>query len=164
MSPRKRRSSRRHPRRLGRVDPALQALEELTRGHLNSLGRRKRRDYKTGSGAKRRLARGDGKSRPRKIESAGTAAQAYIAVRRSTVSASAPSASAAIPPSPIEKPIEIPEASPIREGRYSWLITPVTPNVETTQTPTSASAAAPSQPPTATKATINGGAARSVAS
>jgi hypothetical protein len=57
--------------------------------------------------------------KPRTIASAGTAAQAYMAVLRSMLSATAPSASAAIPPSPIEKPIEIPDASPMRLGRYS---------------------------------------------
>ena len=36
----------------------------------------------------------------------------------------------------------------MRDGRYSWDITIVTPKVPITQTPTSASATAPATPPT----------------
>jgi hypothetical protein len=38
----------------------------------------------------------------------------------------------------------------MRRGKYSWLITIVTPKVPITQTPTSASAIAPIAPPTTT--------------
>ena len=66
-------------------------------------------------------------------------------------SATAPSAAAATPPRPIEKPIEIPEARPSRLGMYSWVITWIRPKVPTTQTPTNARATIPAVPPTAMK-------------
>src|SRR5919197_59170 len=97
----------------------------------------------TGSAATRRRARGDGSSAAKTRPATGAAAAAYIALRRSIVSAIAPRPTAATPPRPIERPIARPDAIPIRRGRYSWLITIVTPKAPITQTPTSASATAP---------------------
>ena len=57
---------------------------------------------------------------------------------------------AAIPPRPIAKPIESPDASPTRAGMYSWLMTSVTPNVPITAMPAKKSAIAPTAPPTRT--------------
>src|SRR6184192_339592 len=135
---------------LGRVDSCLERLEEFA-GAVHA-----RRAYTTGSGVRRRLTRDDGSSAASTNPGTAAAAAAYIAVRRSTESASAPSAMAAIPPRPIESPIERPDAIPIRRGRYSWLITIVTPKVLITHTPTSASATAPSTPPTSTYASVKG--------
>ena len=44
----------------------------------------------------------------------------------------------------------------MRRGRYSWLMTMVTPKVEITEIPTPASAIAPGTPPTITKTRISG--------
>src|SRR5919197_4095228 len=110
----------------------------------------------TGSAATRRRARGDGSSAAKTRPATGAAAAAYIALRRSIVSAIAPRPTAATPPRPIERPIDRPEAIPIRRGRYSWLITMVTPKVPITQTPTSASATAPRTPPTRMYASARG--------
>jgi enoyl-CoA hydratase/carnithine racemase len=68
---------------------------------------------------------------------------------------------AATPPRPIAKPVERPEATPIDRGRYSWDITIVSPNVPTIEMPASASATAPTTPPTTTKTRISGPAAPS---
>src|SRR5919201_440622 len=142
---------RRQPTRLGRIDPRLKGFEELPRafGHWP-------RAYITGSAASRRRARLDGSSAASTRPATGAAAAAYIALRRSIESATAPRPTAATPPSPMERPIASPEAIPIRRGRYSWLITIVTPNVLITQTPTSARATAPRTPPTTTYARISG--------
>ena len=77
-------------------------------------------------------------------------------MRRSTESATAPRKTAATPPRPIEKPIERPDAVPIRDGRYCCAITIVIPNVPITAIPTTASAIAPAAPPTRTKTSISG--------
>src|SRR5688572_11574473 len=106
-----------------------------TRGRLHHSG--------AGSTATRGGLRDEGRKAASATAASGTAAQTYIEVRRSIVSASAPSATAAIPPRPIDIPIDRPDASPIRRGRYSWLMTIVTPNVPITQAPTKASATAP---------------------
>ena len=45
---------------------------------------------------------------------------------------------------------------PMCRGRYSWLMTIVTPNVPITHAPTSMSAIAPGMPPTTTKTAISG--------
>src|SRR5919108_1372661 len=142
---------RRQPTRLGQIDPRLKGFEELPRafGHWP-------RAYITGSAASRRRARLDGSSAASTRPATGAAAAAYIALRRSIESATAPRPTAATPPSPMERPIASPEAIPIRRGRYSWLITIVTPNVLITQTPTSARATAPRTPPTTTYARISG--------
>src|SRR5689334_3335553 len=135
--------ARRHPLRLRLVDAGRERLEELPRLH-------EARDYRTGSGSRRVCARLDGSINASASPTSGAAAAAYIAARRSTESASAPRPTAAIPPRPIERPIDSPDAMPIRCGRYSCAITIVTPNVEITQMPTNASAIAPGTPPTST--------------
>src|SRR5581483_11120600 len=133
-----------------RVRPRLQPLEERARaGHDSLTGCRRSSDSR----------RDDGRRRPSTIATSGTSAVAQSAARRSTESASAPSATAPIPPRPIENPIERPDAVPIRLGRYSWLITIVTPNVPTTLTPKSARQIAPATPPKTMKPTTSGGAA-----
>ena len=81
---------------------------------------------------------------------AGPAAVAMSAVRRSTASAIAPSATAAMPPRPVARPTDIPDAIAILLGRYSWLSTIVTPNVLTTAAPAAQTATAPIVPPTRT--------------
>src|ERR671937_2462225 len=88
--------------------------------------------------------------------STGETTQTYSAVRRLVASATLPSTSAAVPPRPSAKPIVSPDAIPTWRGRYSCAITAVTPNVPTTQAPTSARATAPGTPPTATKTRISG--------
>src|SRR5579862_348961 len=135
------------PRRIG---ARLERLEELARVRHDSLTGRRRTSP---------TRRTDGSLDPTTIASTGTSAVAQRAARRSTESASAPSATAPIPPSPIENPVERPDAVPIRLGRYSWLSTIVTPNVPTTITPASARQTAPGTPPRRMKPAIRGGVA-----
>ena len=123
--------------RLRRIDARLQALEELPRRLVGES--RAMRLPSCGRGEPPgRLERcragpaGQQHGRANARHGRGGAASASRS-RRSTESATAPSATAAIPPRPIDRPIASPEAMPIRLGRYSWLITIVTPNVPITQ-------------------------------
>ena len=89
--------------------------------------------------------------------SAGPAAVAISAARRSTASAIAPSATAAMPPSPVARPTDMPDAIAMRLGRYSWLSTIVTPKVLTITAPAVHTATAPTMPPAATYSRISPG-------
>src|SRR5581483_758073 len=105
------------PLDLRRVCALLERREEFPGPH-QTCGNRS-------SGSRRAAGRRD----PRTTAASGTSAAVQSAARRSIESATAPSATAPTPPRPIEKPIESPEAIPIRLGRYSWLSTIVTPKV-----------------------------------
>ena len=84
------------------------------------------------------------------MQTSGPRAVQRSAVSRSTASATAPSDSAAMPPRPIANPIERPDATPTRPGRYSWLITRLTLNVPITAIPAKKRATTPTAPPTST--------------
>ena len=73
----------------------------------------------------------------------GNAAIINIVNESPALSATRPSSGAPIPPSPIESPIVMPAASPMRPGRYSCPITTVMPNVPTVAAPTRTSIAIP---------------------
>ena len=149
-----------HSRRLRLVDARLQASRRTRVLSRPSVSPSRGLEASLSSRRGLRLdapARGRQQQRERESRATGATAQTSSAARRSIESATAPSATAAIPPRPIDSPIERPDAIPIRLGRYCWLITIVTPKVPITQQPTTASAIAPGTPPTRMKTRISGG-------
>src|SRR5215211_1151612 len=129
----------RHAGRLHGVDPGLEAVEECAhavRRHVRGT----LHHGVTSSGSSDLRARVDGRNAARASAATGIAAATYSAESRSMRSASAPTTTAPTPPIPIPKPTVIPEAMPMRCGRYSCPITMVTPKLPITNAPTSATA------------------------
>src|SRR5690349_3995158 len=140
---------------LGRIHAALETFEELPGAHGENP---------TSAGSSRSRLRAGGSMNASALATSGAAAATNNAVRRLVASATPPSASAATPPSPTDRPITSPEAVPTCRGMYSWPMTIVTPNVPTTQVPTSASAIVPGTPPTRMKTSASGPVAMTLAS
>src|SRR6266545_617944 len=144
-----------HARGLGGVDAALEGVEKLLCAHgSNPI---------SAAGSSLCRPRAEGSRRASTLASSGAAAATKSAVRRLVMSASRPRPTAATPPRPTDNPITSPDAVPTCLGMYSWPITIVTPKVPTTETPTSASAIAPTTPPTSTNTSTSGPVAKTLA-